>query len=383
MGIQPTLAYVTDIQGNVRGGTRQKLRYFHNLGLDLGLDLERLVGWTGASFAVSMSNRAGTSLSDRDIGNVFNVAQVCCGPTTRLVNLWLEQTFWSGRASVRAGRLAAGDEFLSSPLYWLYVQAGIDGNPAAALFNVPYTAYPVATWGARLRALPRDDVSLMLGVFNGDGSIGNNRDHGVDFSIRHDAGVLVNAELGWHPNAGGTGLPGNYEIGGYYHSGRFESLSTDVDGGTVGTSDAPPRAAYNNGGFYVLLDQMVYGERVTVPLQGLVPWVAVLIAPSVEYNVMPYYVAGGMVYYGPIPGRDHDVALFGAIWGELSRDLREAQRAAGEAPQTDELVLEFGYDVQLAPWLHVQPDLQWVHRPGGTGTIPDAVVLGLQVAVNF
>jgi porin len=33
--------------------------------------------------------------------------------------------------------------------------------------------------------------------------------------------------------------------------------------------------------------------------------------------------------------------------------------------------------------LYFQPDLQYVFRPGGTGRIPDALVLGAQVAVNF
>lgn len=44
--------------------------------------------------------------------------------------------------------------------------------------------------------------------------------------------------------------------------------------------------------------------------------------------------------------------------------------------------------VHLPLWLaqkraFFQPDLQYVFRPGGTGRIPDALVLDAQVAVNF
>jgi porin len=31
----------------------------------------------------------------------------------------------------------------------------------------------------------------------------------------------------------------------------------------------------------------------------------------------------------------------------------------------------------------VQPDLQYIIRPGGTGNIPDAFVLGAQIGVSF
>lgn len=39
--------------------------------------------------------------------------------------------------------------------------------------------------------------------------------------------------------------------------------------------------------------------------------------------------------------------------------------------------------VQATRWLQVQPDLQYIIHPSGTGTIGDAFVLGLQLAVNL
>lgn len=41
------------------------------------------------------------------------------------------------------------------------------------------------------------------------------------------------------------------------------------------------------------------------------------------------------------------------------------------------------YEFVVAPHLIVQPDIQYIIRPGGAGTIPDALVLGMQIAVNF
>jgi porin len=52
--------------------------------------------------------------------------------------------------------------------------------------------------------------------------------------------------------------------------------------------------------------------------------------------------------------------------------------------QSHETVLELTYRLALLKSaLFFQPDLQYVFRPGGTGRIPDALVLGAQVGVNF
>ena len=52
--------------------------------------------------------------------------------------------------------------------------------------------------------------------------------------------------------------------------------------------------------------------------------------------------------------------------------------------QSHETVVELTYRLALLKSaLYFQPDLQYVFRPGGTGRISDALVLGAQVGVNF
>jgi porin len=46
-------------------------------------------------------------------------------------------------------------------------------------------------------------------------------------------------------------------------------------------------------------------------------------------------------------------------------------------------VLEIGHRFQVTKWSYIQPDLQYVIDPGGTGDIPDAVVIGAQMGVTF
>ena len=103
---------------------------------------------------------------------------------------------------------------------------------------------------------------------------------------------------------------------------------------------------------------------------------------------MPVFVDGGLVYRGPIPGRANDVAGFAVSYGSFSSDLRESQRSdrrTGVATtiQDYELVLEWSYSVQVARWLAVQPDVQYIVKPGGSSATPNALVVGMQIAVNF
>jgi porin len=69
--------------------------------------------------------------------------------------------------------------------------------------------------------------------------------------------------------------------------------------------------------------------------------------------------------------------------------LRNAERLAKRLDPTvgvkqEETVLEWNYTFRFKDGaLFVEPDLQYIIRPGGTGNIPNALVVGAQVGINF
>ncbi len=388
LGIALNLVFVTDVLGNPVGGRHRAVRESDELALGLTADLDRLAGWAGARLHLSFSVRSGANLSDRDIGNVFTVAQICCGFTYRLVYVALEQSLFDDRVSLRGGRIAAGDEFLTSPLYDTFVQTAFNGNPMGILFNVPMTVYPTATWGMRARVRPISQLSLMAGVYNGDPTLSGNDKHGADWTMRGP--LFAIGEVGVHLNQepGATGLPGNYKVGGYYLAGKVPHLQRDVDGGSIALSGLPPQMYDGNGGFYILLDQMIYRDGGAGSRRGLTPFVSLLFAPNSSVNTMPFFANGGLVYQGLFPSRPHDTAAFGVAYGAFSRQLARSQRDArsagsGAGIQQYEVALELTYIVQATKWLQVQPDLQYIINPGGTGKIPNALVLGFQLALTL
>lgn len=377
-GVQFAATYVTDILGNPIGGLNHKVRYFHDIGLDLLLDLERLVKLDGSRLHVSLSSRAGHSLSDLDIGNVFNVAQTCCEPHTRVVNLAWQQFLFDETLDVHVGYLTTGDVFATSPLYWLFVNSGINSNPGSLGFNVPFSLYPDSALGGRARWKPGHEFDLEVGVYNG--SIIANAGMSDSLSVRFDDGALMIVEAGYRLDLGTSAQPlrGHYRLGGYYHTGRFRRFTAPPG------SDLPRDYEHGSGAMYALLDQAVW-HATTTPSEhsALIPFLALVGAPDQAINEFPFFFDAGLVLRAPFARREDDAIIFGFLYGGFSDDLRDSQRALGEPPQEFEMALEWAYVYQVTPWFQIEPDVQYIIRPGGTGAIGDALVLGVEISVNM
>jgi porin len=364
-GITPAASYTTDLLANPVGGAKQGFAYAGELEASLELNLETLLGLKGSSFLIAAAWSSGQDLSDRKIGNLFTVAQAFEGQSVRLAQMYFEQELLDGAASLAIGRLSTGDDFATSGLYDNYVSSGINDNPFSISANAAsFSSDPVASWGVRAIVEPTQSWQLAAGVYNADPKVGDDDEHGVDFVLNPEDGVLAIAEAGYLRNQenGATGLPGNFNLGGYYDSSEFASLS------------APERERRGNYGLYVLLDQMVYREGGAGSGQGLTPWAALTFAPIERVNTLPLFAAGGLVYRGLVPGRDDDTTNLGVYYGAFSDDLPD---------QRFETVLEVNHRFQLTPWLYATPDFQYVFRPGGSDEEPDAAVLGAEIGVDF
>ena len=84
-----------------------------------------------------------------------------------------------------------------------------------------------------------------------------------------------------------------------------------------------------------------------------------------------------------MPTRDSDITMLGMAYGNFSEDYANTVSATGAGSPSYELALEAGYRVQITKFAYVQPNLQWIINPGGTGNIPNALVLGAQMSESF
>ena len=391
-GIEFSGTYTTDLAGNPVGGMEQGFTYTDNIAFGAKLDLEKLVGWNGATFTIAATDRNGTSLSQNYIGNQFTVQQIFGGQTIILTGLHLTQRLLDDKMEIKVGRFSAGDDFASSPLYWLYMNNGIDGNPQALPVNASFSAYPWASWAARVRFEPSPDWNAMFGLYQVSNKTFNRYLHGVNFSFEPTDGVMFLGQVGWTPEffrrpvkrvetereeneelseaeENTHGLPGHYWFGAYYSTWEYAQFGST-------------QSAANAYGFYWHADQKVYQEAPGSD-QGLTLWTAFVLSPQENIAKIPFQWNCGVAYQGVVPQRDQDIAMFGLAYGSFSDDYGNAGNAYNGEPVSYEMALEWGYRIQFNRFLYAQPNIQHIVQPGGTGSIPDAFVLGMQIGVTF
>jgi porin len=147
---------------------RQGATYIGRLGILVDADLQKLVGWEGAVAHVSIHQVHGEGLSSDFVQNLMTVSGIEALPSTRLFNVWVEQSF-GNNTSLRIGQFAASQEFVVSNNANLFVNSTF-AWPEIASADLPSGApnYPLATPGIRVKTSPADDVRVLAAIFNGD-----------------------------------------------------------------------------------------------------------------------------------------------------------------------------------------------------------------------
>ncbi|MBL26717.1 MAG: hypothetical protein CMM50_04090 [Rhodospirillaceae bacterium] len=212
-GVEIGVEYIGEMFGNVSGGVDEGSVYTGRAELAVGLDLETLLGWRGATIFANGYQIHGRSIaSDYLGGNLLPPSNIDAGPSTRLFNLWLEQSLLDDRLAIRIGQIAADDEFLGSDTAGTFLN-GTFGWAATTANNMTEggSAYPLAAPGVLVRGNPTDSVTVLAAAFAGDPTGPNNRNEaGTTFSLA--GGVLYLAEVKYETDMIG-GLPGTYSIG--------------------------------------------------------------------------------------------------------------------------------------------------------------------------
>ncbi len=388
-GVTVRGGYAMEVMANPVGGRQQGETYVHNVSLEANFDLDRLLGVPATTFRLGGSQRTGNSLSQEDIGNAISVQQLYGGgQRIRLVQAQFITSLFEDRLNLAYGRLAATEDFLTSPLYCQFITNGICGQPPSPFFNLPdgITAYPAAVWGVRAKAKPAPETYVQAGVYDGDVAQRNdagedNNKHGTNLTFG-DNGALILSEVGYTPEQGLFALPGHYKLGGYYHTGDFRNVAEDVDGGNRFVSGRPGDGFSGNSGVYLLLDQTVYREPGTRS-QGLTLFSVFVYSPDDEHNVIPYYASAGMIYEGLIASRPSDKTAFGVHNAWFSDALSDARAEAGLERQDTETTLELNHQVQITPAVYVRPAVQYVITPNGQDDIDNAFVVGFEASILF
>lgn len=405
-GIKFGLNYIGEVQGVTNGGLQRGSRYGGRLELVIDADLEKMVGWGGAAFHANAYQIHGTGISRYNLGNLLPVSNIEALPSTRLYEAWIEQKFMENKVALRFGQQGADSEFVTSNYAGLFIN-GTFGWPTLNAANLPSggPAYPLATPAVRLGLYPTDSLSLLLGIFNGDPAGPGLNDpqqrdrNGLKFRTRDPAFAVGELQYKYGDDKAADSLSGVVKIGAWNHFGRFADTRYGLDGLPLASplSSGAQRLIRGDSGVYGIVDQQVY-RLADDPTKGIGVFGRLGASPG-NRNLVDFYADAGINFTGLVPGRSDDAFGLAVSYASIGSGLvglsQDTNFFTGvPAPvRSSEALLEVTYSAQIMPGWTIQPNLQYVVRPGGnvadpadpTGTraVRNATVIGVRSTLKY
>jgi len=376
-GFNLTLHYTSETMANVSGGLKRgsNLSGMGNVVLDYAAQ-KSSEGYSHLSLRASGMFLHGESPSKKYIGDELTASNIDGYDSIRLYELWLQLSFWNNRGSLRFGSLLADEEFAFTELGGLFLNSAF-GWPAFISANTVNTgpAFFVTAPGIRMRLESTKSWYIQGGVYDGDSfdnpaGDGNTSAYGVHWQITPQQGYFSMFEIG-HMNtqiSQNTAVPSFFKLGGWIHSASFDDHLTE----------SPHRGNY---GLYFTMERSIWrnnrkGQELGIFFRsGLAPR---------DRNRYELAIDGGFNFLNPFTKMERDVVGAGISFAKVSDNIRQAEEQTGIIPVSDyELAFEVTGQFPVKPWLTLQPNVQWIHHPGSSSILSNALVVSIRSTFTF
>ncbi|MDE1181741.1 carbohydrate porin [Paraburkholderia sp.] len=396
-GISFALTETSELLGNLRGGLDTGAAYDGLTTATVQLDTQKAFGLPGGLFNVSGLNIHGRNLSSDKLGTLNTASGIETDATTRLWELWYQQSFLDKRVDVKIGQQSIDQEFITSQYSALFVNT-MFGWPALPSYDMPSggPAYPLSALGVRVRGQITPSLTALAGVFDGDPT-GNNPDnlHGTNFNLHNGTMFIGELQYAINQPAEGemvgmakTGLPGTYKIGIWYNNGSFADQRFDNTGQLLGATGGTPLNHHGDYSIYAVADQMVWRPDPD-EARSIGIFARVMGAPN-DRNLVSLAANLGVVMKAPFKGRDDDSVGLALTYIKISPQAREFDIDSGFVPRGSETALEATYQYQVTPWWVLQADAQYTFNAGAgqnpndpTKALRNTFVIGVRTNITF
>lgn len=385
-GIEPSLLYQGDVAANLTGGKRRGTTYLGNFRPRVALDGGPLLGVPGLSAFLEGLWVHGGQLS-HFAGDAQGVSNIAAPGGVEPYEAWLEYSLGAAPVSALVGLYDLNSEFYRLQSSSLFLDSSFGVGPEFGLSGKGGPSiFPDTSLAARLTYEPTERVVLRGAVLEG---VPLHRPDGSWGAFEAGDGLLMVGEVAVRDRPGTSAAPRSerrrigreaaeppYDeklaVGGWFYTARFDDLS-EVQ------ADGSPKRHRGSGGAYLIADGLLYRSD-RDPSRRLTAFLQAGIGDD-RVDRFGGYLGSGLTATDFIPGRSGDemgLAVAAAFNGSHYED---AQRRAGRAVKGPEIVIELTFLAQVAPWLAVQPDLQYVVDPGSDPPLHDALVFQLEFEV--
>jgi porin len=387
-GVDVSVVYDGEGLVNASGGVRSGTAYVGNLHLRLTVNAERLLGWRGLTLFLNGLETHGGHPSDF-VGDAQGVSNLEAPGGWQLYEAWLQQNLFGNQVSALVGRYDLNTEFYRLQSAALFVNSSFGIGPEFSQSGQGGPSiFPDTSVGARLAFKPTRDVVLRAAVL--DGAPVDRPDGGHRVFAKGD-GLLLVAEAAFLSRSipqdrplgsrfrigrgvGARPYDGKLAIGGWYYTANFDDLSEREP-------DGRPVRHRGSAGAYILADELLH--RSAAQSSRMINAFVQLGLGDSRVNRFGFYGGGGLVLSGLVPSLQNDELGLAVAIARNASHFIDLQRQSAVPVTGTETTLELTYLLQIGKHLALQPDLQYVQRPGTDPTRKNALAAALRFELAY
>jgi porin len=382
-GVAPFAILTMEGWGNVAGGLEQRGWWNSLLEFGVELDTAKLGWWPGGQFMVQAHWVANTHHDScfEDYTGAFNPASgIMGGDQVRVFNLFYRHAWRDETVVLKVGQIATDDDFMGSDYSGLFLNSAFGAMPsqvgtplATSCGNPPaFPIYSVAAPGIYAHWRPVEPVYTQLGLYYGRPGPDERGNHGFDWIDQSPAELGLFWESGYNYRL--FERPATTRFGLSYHTGPVDDFSADTDG-------IPPATRQTVPNFYLVQDWGLLADGEDNVKLGCFARAGATLEP--DRSMVAWYGDAGLSWFGPLPGREEDVAGIAVSYTRFGDDFRAG---IGDGLAAAETTLELVYRAQINQWLALNADLQFLFNPAvnpDSGARETATVLGFRAEIEL
>lgn len=329
--------------GESASGSSSKQR----LTLNLGFDLDHLVGWEQSTLFFQYQHHNGVH-GGSQIHDFQQYDGLDDPEYSRIHMLWLEKKMLDDKLRIKVGKVEPKSEFFAPENARNHLGFSTERSPTILAQGPP-------SMSLNLFYSFSEEFTLAYGLY--DAAWNEGRDQNTlrlrnPFNDPADLAMFLEGRYTWGHSDGA--LAGGVKLGAWQLKGDRTRFAGGTDDSTSGV--------------YLTYDQALTTTGIGVYAQ--------LGTADDDVSSVDQHIGAGLQWVGPFTSRQNDVFGVGLSRVEFSSVTGSPFTASNET------AVELFYKSPVAKWLTLQADLQQIDNPGGLGS-DDALVATIRATFHF
>ena len=347
-GVNFESIYTGEIFSKLSGGINNNkgAEYRGNFDFTAALDTENAGLWHGGFFYVYFENTHGEGISNEYVGDIQLLSNIDAHDFSQISEYIIYQSFMNDRLLLKLGKQDGNNDFNMTETAVEFINSSFGIMP-----NVLLPTFPDNALGAATFISIKENFSVSAGIFDGNGKGGKS---GFDTAFNSDAVSVsvIETLIGYAPSR-----RGNLKLGVWRHGGTWQYMTS-------------AKSKHQNTGAYIIIEQGILVEKESDKfcLDSFFQYGYA----DININKIPNYIGAGLRAQCLIPKRPDDSIGIGFASTGINQDI---------SGMKTETAIEAYYLAKFKEVLIIQPDIQYIINPGGTGN--SAFVMGARFYLNF